>query len=929
MSKKIYLLLLLVSGFANAQVVSIPDANFKTFLTAGFVIDTDSDGTTDASVDTNADGQIQLSEALAVTSLIFDGGQVLDVTGLEAFTNLQSLTMHFYPLTNLDVTALNQLVTLDCNGMSLTTLTIGNKPNLTLLNCSANQLPELDHSGCPNLTSLVCADNKLTVLDVTGLSGLELLNCDDNLITDLQVSGLANLETLSCFYNQLTAINLNGLPNLKTFNCHYNLLPTLNLTNLTQLEVLDCSENLLTALDLTGLDQLKQLYCYLNGITSLSVSHLSNLKEFDCSANALTVLDVTALTQLLRLNCGQNQLTTMNVLPLVNLERYACYNNPLNSINIAPLVNLEVLDCHTTNLTTLDISNQVKLWRLGCDNNSLTDLELSHSPYLSEVNCNQNLFTTLDFSHLTEYAVNSLHHTTFYFDNNPNLQYVNCKTPLFTADFFAANCPNLTYLCADESTFSNVLVMLGLYGLTDVEVNTYCSFDPTGPHNRIQGTFSYDTDANGCSASDLKIPYMKVGITNGTTSGMGFSKTDGSYAFRTESGNFTLTPQFENPFFTVSPATATVNFPDLDDEQTRDFCVSANGFHPDLEIVLAPIGGARPGFDANYQIVYRNKGNQIQSGQINLTYDEAHTDFVSADPATSNQAPGLLTWNFSALMPFEVRMISFILNVNSPVENPAVNAGDILPFTVQVTNGEGEETPLDNSFSLNQDVVNSFDPNDKTCLEGGNVLPGHIGKYLHYNINFENTGSADAVNIVVKDLIDTSKFDINSLQVMHASHPVDVRVAGNKVEFIFENINLPPAIMNPIGGHGNVLFKIKTLPTLSEDDSVTNTANIYFDYNHPIDTNQARTTFNNLSKTDFVKDNSVSVSPNPAKGRVAIKALNTIKLVQLYDMQGRILETSIENNKQTTLDMAQWQHGIYFVKVTTEKGSASQKIIKE
>jgi uncharacterized repeat protein (TIGR01451 family) len=64
---------------------------------------------------------------------------------------------------------------------------------------------------------------------------------------------------------------------------------------------------------------------------------------------------------------------------------------------------------------------------------------------------------------------------------------------------------------------------------------------------------------------------------------------------------------------------------------------------------------------------------------------------------------------------------------------------------------------------LNQTVVGSFDPNDKTCLEGEIVSPELIGKNVHYLIRFENTGTANAENIVVTDYIDTTVFDINTL----------------------------------------------------------------------------------------------------------------------------------------------------------------------
>lgn len=40
-------------------------------------------------------------------------------------------------------------------------------------------------------------------------------------------------------------------------------------------------------------------------------------------------------------------------------------------------------------------------------------------------------------------------------------------------------------------------------------------------------------------------------------------------------------------------------------------------------------------------------------------------------------------------------------------------------------------------------------------------------------------------------MIDATKFDVASLIPLNASHDYTTRIIGNKVEFIFENINLP------------------------------------------------------------------------------------------------------------------------------------------
>lgn len=576
---------------------------------------------------------------------------------------------------------------------------------------------------------------------------------------------------------------------------------------------------------------------------------------------------------------------------------------------------------------------------LNINNASIASLEgIDAFVNLKNLECENNLFTILDISTLPLLDI-------LYAGFNPNLTYLILKNGLINfnvppppptppgiggANF--SNCPNLQYVCIGDEFYQDGLDYLFYFFTPNViTLNSYCSFNPAGHYNTITGRVLFDQDNNGCDPNDNAFAYVKVNINDGIGVGNTFVAADGTFKFYTRAGNFTLTPEMENTnYFSFSPSNAVVNFPVADNStQTQNFCITANGVHPDLEVVLTPIGVARPGFDSEYKIIYKNKGNQTQSGTVNLTFDDLRTDFVSATPNINSQIGNNLLWNFSNLHPFETREFDLLLNINTPLEIPAVNNGDILHFLATINSSANEETPLDNEFYFNQTVVNSYDPNDKTCLEGNAITPENVGKYMHYNINFENIGTADAVNIVVKDIIDTTKFDINSLQLLYASHAVETKISGNKVEFIFENINLPSSIQNPIGGHGNVLFKIKTIPTLVVGDEVSNTANIFFDYNAPIQTNEARTTIATLTKDDFIKDETITVAPNPTKNRITVSAKNKLKSVLLFDVQGRLLQTVLEHDKTTTLDISNQAHGVYFLKVITEIGSSVEKIVKE
>ena len=398
----------------------------------------------------------------------------------------------------------------------------------------------------------------------------------------------------------------------------------------------------------------------------------------------------------------------------------------------------------------------------------------------------------------------------------------------------------------------------------------------------------------------------------------------------TANGIYNATPTGLNPnYFTVSPASYTFNFFTSNNTETANFCISPVGEHHDVEVTVLPILVARPGFDVTYKIIYKNKGNQVSNGSLSFSFDDATMDLVIATPINTSSATNSLSWDYSNLNPFETREITVVFNINSPMETPVVNGGDILNYTATIV-GATDEIPNDNSFTLNQTVVNSFDPNDKTCLEGATITPSMVGQYVHYVIRFENTGTFPAQNVVVSDVIDATKFDIASLVPQSSSHSFVTRINNvtGKVEFIFENINLP---FDDANNDGYVAFKIKTKPTLVLGDTFSNTANIYFDYNFPITTNTALTTVSALATQDFDFGSYFSVYPNPAKDVLHLDAKNEIevKAINIYNTLGQMVMVVTNPENNAAIDVANLKTGTYFIKVLTDKGTSNRKFVKE
>ncbi len=444
----------------------------------------------------------------------------------------------------------------------------------------------------------------------------------------------------------------------------------------------------------------------------------------------------------------------------------------------------------------------------------------------------------------------------------------------------------------------------------------------------IQGNIRYDSNNNGCDETDINFPNQRLIFTNGSNSGNLIANESGFYSYYdVQVGNNIFIPILQNPsYFTVTPPSASVTFPTASNVYVQDFCILANGTHNDLTISLLPIVPARPGFDALYKIVYKNNGTGAQNGTINLGFDDSVMDLISATPGIDGQSTNSLSWNFSNLLPFESREIFVNMNINAPTETPPINNGSILIYNASI-NGASDETPSDNSSTFNQTVVGSYDPNDKTCVEGTKITPSMVGDYLNYVIRFENTGTANAEFVVIRDEIDMSKFDITTLVPTGSSHSFTTRILNtNKVEFIFENINLP---FDDANNDGFIAFKIKTRPTLVVGNTISNTASIFFDYNLPIITNTYTTTIETLGKQDFEFNSVFTLSPVPAKNNLTITTKQDVIMssLNIYNTLGQLIH--VITNPSPTIDVSSLTTGSYFIKIISDKGTAISKFIKE
>lgn len=444
--------------------------------------------------------------------------------------------------------------------------------------------------------------------------------------------------------------------------------------------------------------------------------------------------------------------------------------------------------------------------------------------------------------------------------------------------------------------------------------------------NQISGKVKFNSANDNCTTG-LNFPYRRVNTTDGTYNYSTYADNTGDYHILIPNTGTYSTAALTNlnSNFSSNPAAVAVTSSGTGvDYNNTNFCISSATNYTDLYVNMFNVNQAIPGNIATYRIQYRNYGSTNLNGSIQVTYNNAKLTFAGAIPSTNSSTASTLTWNYTNLLPFEERYIDLSLNVLIP---PTVNVNDVLAFSVVANPTAGDNVPVNNTLSWNQTVRSSFDPNDKTVIEGATISTTQAANYLTYVTRFQNTGTANATTVVIKETLDP-KLDWNTFEPIASSHTSNIQIKnGNQVTYTFSTIDLPYEAANEPASHGWMAYRIKPKSNVVIGDIMSSKSDIYFDYNAPIITNTVSTQVTALGTTDFIKNN-FKLYPNPAANYIVIESnISEEAHFQITDVNGKLLVSdTIESLKP--IDITTLQAGFYLVNIITSQGRATYKLIK-
>ncbi len=470
---------------------------------------------------------------------------------------------------------------------------------------------------------------------------------------------------------------------------------------------------------------------------------------------------------------------------------------------------------------------------------------------------------------------------------------------------------------------------MGLLCFNESGLNSNSFLNAASSASSVSGMVYFDQNQNGIlEPNDVGLPWK--GVKNNTNNTVAYTNLNGNFTQYLPDGAYTIQENFQaqsNYILTSDSATFHVNL-NQSNASNLNFGAFTDANQDSVVVNFTP-GLVRCNTTVNNWITITNYSVFPFTGDVNLQFDDSVT-------FSFNNIQGILngntaTWHIDSLAPFQSITISFI-TANPTVSFIINNPTGTIDYALSVTN---PSVLYSSNHSFN--LLCSYDPNFKEVNPPGVGFQNHTlqNTPFEYTLHFQNMGNDTAFHVLVTDTL-SSILNPETFEYIAASHTVNITRIGNILKFDFPEINLLPKSMNEPLSQGFVKFRIKTFENLPDYTVLTNTANIYFDFNPPVITNTSLNTL--VYELDVNVDelsnlnNQVLIYPNPAKNILTIDTQNiSIENCIILNTLGQTVYNSaneINANHKIQLNISNLRAGVYFVKVRSSNGFYNAKFIK-
>lgn len=170
------------------------------------------------------DGKVATANIIEITSLNVDKSEISDLTGIQDFISLKTLSARNNTIKNVDVSKNAELASLDLYANSLTTIDVSKNILLKKLFIGNNSISSINITNNTALTHLTFELTKIETIDLSQNKALLYLDCANGTLKSLDISKNPQVYYLYCSYNQLEKLNLKNGNNtiMSTNNVSFN-----------------------------------------------------------------------------------------------------------------------------------------------------------------------------------------------------------------------------------------------------------------------------------------------------------------------------------------------------------------------------------------------------------------------------------------------------------------------------------------------------------------------------------------------------------------------------------------------------------------------------------------------------------------------------------------------------------------------------------
>lgn len=403
--------------------------------------------------------------------------------------------------------------------------------------------------------------------------------------------------------------------------------------------------------------------------------------------------------------------------------------------------------------------------------------------------------------------------------------------------------------------------------------------------------------------------------------------TFGKYYYNTDSGvaykfktissstNVGVTCPISKTISVTGPGTGASN------TVTAKFGLTCNTSQFDLGVYAS--GRFRPVSTSIITLNAYNNSCTTKSGIVTLNIDNKY-DFYSASVTPASVQGNVVKWNVTDL---SIRASKTIEVLVKPSAGANIKLGDTICNTAQISPTAGDVNTANNVFNNCEQVIASWDPNNKTVDPVAEIPTGV--STLTYTINFENLGSDTAFNIHIYDTL-SEHLNPKSIRVINSSHTMNYFFTdknSNIIKFEFPNIRLADSNSKTFN-KGFVTFKIDTKRLTQDGTIVKNRAGIYFDVNPVVLTDYAINRVSILSINKGETKRNIKLYPNPVTDVITIQTARAYKELKLYNNMGQVIQHKILNSNNTQIKMKHLPRGMYYIQLTGDNNTVTQKVEK-